>query len=128
MAENIDNLTPKQHKAISSLLSEPSITKAASAAGVGERTLHRWLQDADFVRAYKQARFDASCQATSRLIQGSSAAVTVLLLLMADKQVLASTRLGAARTVLEFTFKAVELEQIEARLSELEAFLKEKRS
>ncbi len=127
MTEKTDNLTPKQQKAISCLLTESTVAKAAVAAGVGERTLHRWLEDTDFVAAYKQARFNVSCQATSRLLQASSEAATVLMTLMLDKNTPASVRLGAARSVLEFTFKAVELEQIESRLTALEGFLKEKK-
>ena len=38
------SLEPRQERAIIALLNEPTIAKAADAAGVGERTLHRWLE------------------------------------------------------------------------------------
>ena len=126
MAEKTSNLTPKQEKAISCLLTEPSITKAAKAAGVGERTLYRWLEEADFAAAYQSARRDAVGQAIGRLQQASSSAVTVLMALMLDKPIPASTRFAAARSIIELSLRAVELEDIEARLAALEATMKER--
>jgi len=52
--------------------------------------------------------------------QASSAAVTTVLKIMVDASAPASTRLRAADIVLERTSKAIELEDIEARLAELE--------
>jgi hypothetical protein len=116
----MSGLTPKQEHGIAALLTEPSITKAAEKAGVTERTLHRWLGDPAFAAAYRQARREAVGQATARLQQIATHAVTVLLRVMADTKTPASVRVAAAKTVLEFAIKAVELEDIEARLAALE--------
>ena len=35
----------KREEAIAALLEQPTITAAASAAGIGEKTLRRWLAD-----------------------------------------------------------------------------------
>ncbi len=113
-------LTPKQHKTVAALLASPTITLAAAAVGVGERTIHTWLSEPAFAEAYRAARRDAVGQAVTRLQQVSSAAVAVLVQVMADKDNPASTRMSAAKTVLEFSFRAVEIEDIQARLTALE--------
>ena len=56
----------------------------------------------------------------SRLQQASSAAATTLLKIMLDPAAPASTRVRAADSVLGHAKHAIELEDIEARVSELE--------
>lgn len=52
--------------------------------------------------------------------QASSAAVTTVMKIMVDPSAPASTRLRAADILLDRTAKALEIEDIEARVSELE--------
>ena len=59
-------------------------------------------------------------QSVARLQQASGAAVTTLLKLMIDPTTPPSTRARAADSVLDHSAKAIELEDIEARVSELE--------
>jgi hypothetical protein len=59
------DLQPKHHKAIAALLDQPSITKAAVAAGISHATIHRWLQDPTFHRAYMHAPME-DCPAIHR--------------------------------------------------------------
>ena len=120
MAGKIDILTPQQQKACLALLTEPTISAAAQAAGVGERTLYRWLDDPTFATAYRAARRQAVSQAIARLQQLSSGAVAVLAQVAADKNARASSRVAAATKILEVAIKAVELEDLEARISVLE--------
>jgi hypothetical protein len=121
-------LTPKQHKAIVALLTEPTMAGAAKAAGVGERTLYTWLDDPNFEEAYRLVRRKAVQRAIGRLQQVSSAAVAVLVRVMANEQTPAGTRVIAAKTVLEFSLRAVELEDITARIEALEAAQKGQRT
>ena len=115
------DLTPKQHKAIAALLTEPTIGAAAAAAGVGDRTLYTWLAAPDFRAAYLAARREAVSQAVAQLQRIASEAVLVLQTVMNDATKPASARIAAARSVLEFSIKAVEVEELEQRLSALEA-------
>ncbi len=113
---------------IAALLSSPTVQQAAATAGVSEQTAYRWMrEDAAFDTAYRAARRQAVQHAVARLQQTSGAAVTILLSIAADKNAPASARVAACCKVLDLAFKAVELEDIEARLSDLEAFLKEHR-
>jgi hypothetical protein len=118
-----NGLSHKQHKAIAALLSEPTIAGAAARVGVNETTLHRWLSDSAFNDVYRQARCEAVGQAVARLQQFSSGAVYVLATVMADKHTPPSTRVIAAKAVIEYAIKAVELEDLEARIAALEASL-----
>jgi hypothetical protein len=122
MADNptVDKLGTKHHKAVSALLSEPSIRKAAESAGVPERTLYAWLKEPAFDAAYRAARRDSVQQATARLQYATSAAVSVLCQLMVKETVHASIRLSAAKTILELSIKAIEIDDLAARLAALE--------
>lgn len=119
------NLTPKQEKAIMALLAEPTIKQAAETAGIGETTLHRWLNEEDFSKAYKTARKNALGQTISRLQQVTTEAVDTLKDIMANKESPASSRVTAARTVLEMAFKAFEVDDLTEQLEELEQYIKE---
>jgi transposase-like protein len=110
----------KKEQAVAALLSQRNIEEAAKSIGVGTNTLLRWMQQPEFDAAYREARRLAFGQSISRLQQASTAAVTTVLKLMVDQNVPASTRLRAADIVLDRTAKAIEIEDIEARLSELE--------
>jgi hypothetical protein len=116
-----DNLTPIQERAIVALLSNSTIKRAAKSVGVDDATLWRWLQDKDFHNAYRTARRESVSQAIARLQQASSEAVNTLREIVKDKQQPAPARVGAAKAILEFSIKAVELEDLEQRVCELEA-------
>ena len=120
MAAHGTKLARKQEEAIVALLSQRSVADAARAAGVGERTLLRWMKLPEFDAAYREARRAAFGQSVARLQQAAGAAVTTLLKLMVDSNTPASTKARCADSVLRHTSKAIELEDIEARLTELE--------
>jgi hypothetical protein len=120
MAGHGEKLGRKQEVAIAALLSQRSIDEAARACGVGARTLLRWLKLPAFNAAYREARRAAVSQSVARLQQATGAAVSTLLKVMVDPSTPASTRVRAADSVLDHSAKSIELEDIEARLSELE--------
>lgn len=120
MAGHGEKLGRKQEEAIAALLSQRNIEDAARVAGVGARTLLRWLQLPEFDAAYRGARRAAFRQSIARLQQASSAAVATLLKIMVDPNAPASTRVRAADSVLDHSAKAIEIEDIEVRVAELE--------
>jgi transposase-like protein len=113
----------KKEEAIAALLSQRSVEDAARVVDIGTRTLLRWLQMPEFQAAYRQARRDAFGQATARLQQASGAAVSTLLKVMVDQNTPASTKVRAADSVLNHSAKAIEIEDIEVRVAELERSL-----
>ena len=120
MAGHGEKLGRKQEEAIAALLSQRNIEEAARAAGVGTRTLIRWLKLPEFRVAYREARRAAFSQSIARLQQASSAAATTLLKIMLDVNAPASTRVRAADSVLDHAKQAIELKDIEARVALLE--------
>jgi hypothetical protein len=120
MAARGSILGRKQEEAIAALLSQRNIEDAARVAGVGTRTLLRWLKLPEFQATYREARRAAFGQSIARLQQASSAAVSTLLKVMVDANSPASSRVRAADCVLGHATKAIEIEDIEARVSELE--------
>jgi transposase-like protein len=110
----------KKEEAIAALLTQKNIEEAARSIGIGHATLLRWLKEPEFDTAYREARRAAFRQSVARLQQASGAAVTTLLKLMIDPATPPSTKARAADSVLNHSAKAIELEDIEARVSELE--------
>ena len=121
MAGHGEKLGRKQEEAIAALLSQRNIEEAARAAGVGTRTLIRWLKLPEFGKEYRKARHEAVHQSVARLQQATGAAATIVLKLMTDPNVPAAVKLRAAECVFDRAFKGVELEDIEVRLAALEA-------
>ena len=111
----------KQEDAIAALLTQRNVDEAARAAGIGTRTLLRWLQLPEFQKAYRDARRAAFSQSIARLQQGASAAATTLLKTMIDPDTPASVRIRAAECIMNHATKAIEIEDIEARVAALEA-------
>jgi hypothetical protein len=60
-------------------------------------------------------------QSTARMQQATGAAVSTLLKIMVDPTSPASTRVRAAESVLSHATKAIEIEDIDVRVAELEA-------
>ena len=117
-----EKFSRKKEAAILSLLTHNTISEAAHACGVGEVTLWRWLQNPEFQEAYRQAKREAFSQAISRLQAESGKAVATLVEIATTGQK-ESARVMAARTILELAVRAVEVEELEERVSKLEAML-----
>jgi len=65
-------------KLILALLQQPTLDKAAAAAGISTATAWRRTQDPDFQDQLRKARRDAFSQSVGRLQQAGPAAVTTL--------------------------------------------------
>jgi transposase-like protein len=111
----------KQEEAVAALLTQRNIEEAARSIGVGPKTLLRWLKVPEFQTAYREARRDAFRQAIARLQQGTSAAATTLLKTMIEPGTPPSVRVRAAEAIFNHAAKAIEIEDIEARVTALEA-------
>jgi hypothetical protein len=110
----------KQEAAIIGLLTMPTIDEAAKRAGISGPTLWRWLQEPNFQAEHRKARRRALDQATAQLQQASGAAVKALVEIIEDTKAPSSSRVMAARAVLEMGSKALELGELEARVESLE--------
>jgi hypothetical protein len=113
-------LSPKQYRAIEALLDQPTLNKAAAAAGVGRVTLWRWLQTPDFNKAFMHARWNAVQQCIARIQRLTSEAASTLEEIVKDKSVPASSRVTAANSILATAIKGVELEDHDERIAEIQ--------
>ena len=110
----------KKEEAIVALLTHRTIEEAARAVKVAPKTLMRWMKEPEFKAAYRVANRAAFDQAIARLHHFSSAAVSILGKVMMDQATPPATKVRAADSILARTAKAIEVEDIEARLAELE--------
>ena len=120
MVGHSSKFTRKKEEAIAALLTQRNVEEAARTAGVGTQTLLRWLKLPEFQADYREARRAAFGQAVARLQQGTAAAATTLLKTMIDPGTPPSVRVRAAEAIFNHAAKAIEIEDIEARLAELE--------
>jgi transposase-like protein len=115
-----NNRTNRKDRAILALLEHPTLEKAAEAVGVHPSTLRRWLKQAEFQEALRQARREKFLQAMGLLHLGTSAAAAHLLKIMRDPNQPGSTQIRAIDSLLNRVTKAIEIEDILARLTALE--------
>ena len=107
--------------AIAALVARPNIKEAASTCGISEKTLHAWLKEPEFSIQLAEAQRGVTKRVMRSVISRAERAVSVLDEIMSDSETAAPARVSAARTVLEFTMRAVELEDVLARIEALEA-------
>ena len=120
MAARNSTLGRKQEEAISALLTQRNLEEAARVARIGVRTLIRWMKVPAFQTAYREARREVFGQSIARLQQGTSAAATTLLKLLIEPNTPASVRARVADSIFNHAAKAIEIEDLEARVADLE--------
>ena len=111
-------LTFRQQSAIPAIAAAPSIAQAARDSGIGERTIHRWLEDEDFryeLTRVRQEQADfAGKELQGLLVRG----VEVLTEAMNDPDI--AVRLRAARCAFSFAPQIVDLEKLKDDVQALE--------
>jgi hypothetical protein len=113
-------VTASQYRAIAALLSAKSVTEAAGLAGVGERTLRRWLTQHHFITALRQAEGAMLDSVTRRLLAMQSDALDAVQGILENHEIDENTRLRAAMGILGHVLKLRETRDIEERISALE--------
>jgi hypothetical protein len=119
-----DELTGKQSKVLALLVGGHTIEAAAKGGATNPATVHAWLKKPGFAQSYKDARRGVVNQATAQLQAACADAVSTLLTVAKDKYAPASSRVSAARAILEMSLKAVELEDLAERIEALESLQK----
>ncbi len=118
-------LSAKQERALVALLDCGEIKQAAETAGVTKVTLWRWLQAPDFQSRYRAARRQLVETAIAQLQSDCTIAARVLREVAEDRQAPASSRVAAARAIIEQSVSAVQLTDLQERLEEVERLLQE---
>lgn len=116
-------LSPRQQRALMGLLEQPSKTEAAQAAGVSPRALRSYLADPEFQAEYQRLQGEQIADAAQRGRQSMTAAMSTLRAIADDESANAQNRIMACRSLLEFSLKLDERENVLRRLDELEKSL-----
>lgn len=113
------HLTPSQQRAIAALLEARDVRSAAATAGVGERTLYRWMGEEAFQSVLQQQQNELLQNVLRRLTNASSMALDALERGMQATEPMPQ-QLRAADIVLSKLLKAREMLETEERLEALE--------
>ena len=113
-------LTPKKERALQALLTQPTKKEAAAAAGISPRTLRDYLADPEFQKEYKKAFRQLVSDATRQAQQALSPAISALRDIVEDDTENSSTRIAAARSLLEYGLRMTEFSDILQELDGLE--------
>lgn len=115
-----EKLTVRQERTVAALLTEPTIAQAAVKAGVGERSVSRWLrEDRVFQDAYRRERRRVFEQTISQLTSLCGVAVKELRKVLEDDTASRRDKLRAAALVLEHSHTA-NSEEVEALFERLQ--------
>ncbi len=113
-------LSGAQNKAVLAMLSGSNFLEASQAAGVAQSTVWRWMREPDFKQALRDGRLELMEGAVGSIQQACSEAVDVLRSVMNNQESPCSSRVTAAKCVIEMALKAVELQDLTARIEALE--------
>lgn len=122
-----EHLTGKRLKGVKALLTTDSIEDAAKTAGVTRNTLYRWLKEEIFTKELSKAKRQMVQYSILKLQRSTKDAVQALSEICRDKDGTASARVAAAREILATSLKAIEIEELEARIEKLEQKIKKER-
>lgn len=106
--------------ALETLLLHPNIKDAANVIGVSERTLYRYLANAEFAAQLAEKRREVAKGVMNGLILRGAEAAETLAEIMADKSAPPASRVSASRAVLEFALRSVEITNLIERIEQLE--------
>ena len=120
MVRHGEKLSRKKEDAIAALLTCKTVAEAAEVASIGQNTLFRWLRMEDFKTAYRNARKEVVAQAIAQIQNGLSDAVKTLTDIMKDNKAPASARVAAGKIMLDMAIRAIETEDLEARITKIE--------
>jgi len=115
-----EGLTAKQAAAVEALLQQPTMLRAATSVGIGERTLRRWMKAPAFKAALQEARRAAFSQAIGLTQWYAAVAVATLVKVMNDPASPAHCRVSAAAVLLKFGREGLELDDLADRIEALE--------
>jgi hypothetical protein len=120
------SLTPRQLRAIPTLLLSRNIEDGCSRAGISKGAYYKWLKNPGFVEAMKEERNRLVSDELDRLQQSIGKAVDALIGLLDSPN--ESIRRYTATDVLNFVLKAKELGALEERLTAIERIVLERKT
>jgi len=117
---DLTKLSPKQRRAVETLLLTGDASHAAAEAGIARDTLYRWMKQPAFASAVREAEAQAIDEVARVLIRLSKSAVGTLAQAMAERDAPIGPRIRAADITLSRLLQVRELAVLEERLTALE--------
>lgn len=118
-------MTPNKEKLLAALLTSRTKKEAAAAAGISDRTMRSYFEDKEFCQRYREAFAgvieDATRQAQALLMPAISTLQTV----MEDEEIPAQARITAAKSIIDYSMRLTEQNDIMRQLDELERWKEE---
>jgi phage terminase small subunit len=118
-------LSARQRRMVTAMLSSPTIKDAAQSAGINEATAWRYLQDPALKRALAERQTAVLGHASRRLAREMGAAMDVLCQIMRDEGASDGARVSAARAVLDSGLRLAELVTLAERVAAIEDRMEE---
>ena len=119
------DLSLRQLRTIPYLIAAPSIEEGCKRSKVSKATVYAWLKEAAFKEELRRQRNEISKAALERMKAGMARATDTLLKHLDSPRENISLR--AAESILAFSQKALEHEEIEKRIEALEANLSQQK-
>lgn len=115
-------MTARQQKALTALLTHSTHKEAAKAAGISDRQLRSYLKDPEFKKEYR-ARLDLVLdEATTAAKRAMTPAVKTLVEIASDRKKADTTRVLAARAILDAGLRLNDAMDVSDRLTALEKY------
>ncbi len=118
--ERIDGLTDLQENAIAVLLTSSTRKEAAERLGVTRAVLYRWLQEPAFLARYNAAQRDVYDHAMILIMDEMKKSVETLGSIRDNTEAHDSSRVAAAKYLIDKATEHIHNGQLEERLAELE--------
>ncbi|SMC74654.1 hypothetical protein SAMN02746065_10919 [Desulfocicer vacuolatum DSM 3385] len=124
-SEKSTSLRGKKLKALEALISCDTLGNACEQAGIGRTTMNRYLNEPVFEDELRKAKRRMVGRAMLRLQQVTGDAARALAEICRDKDAPPSARVAAAKEILSSSLKAIEIEDLELRIGQLEKIIGE---
>jgi hypothetical protein len=118
-------LSPREVRFVDAIAAGEVGCQAAKLAGIADRTGRRWRQRPEIQAAVRSRLNDSLATARAILAQGSARAAKSLVDMSDDESIATSPKVAASRAVIEQATALTSVEDLQAKLAELEARLQQ---
>ena len=120
MSQKTKTLSPKQFRALASLMTSPNISSAATASGTSRSSIVRWLNtDSLFQSEYRRLRRQSFSQTTALLTSVSGLAVKCLVDIIQDPTSPVTGKVNASLGLLRMAQSGLDSDSTAAEMSEI---------
>jgi phage terminase small subunit len=126
ISEQQQQLTAKQQKLITSLLSGIAIIDASKDAGISEKTAHAWLKLPHVHAAYQEAQQTIFDETLRLLMSDVNDARLTLRTIMKDESAPHGNRVRAAQIIFEQAMSIHKMSELDQKIAALEAIVQER--